>query len=189
MTILKNIKNFLAPLPVVLVTVRSREKEKVSDNIIPISWTGIVEHAPHMLNINISKGKYSAEVIKRSKQFGVCIPGAEYLKQIDMCGTVHGDKTDKFELTGFEKYKASIIDVPLIKQCSVNMECVLEDIVSFRSHEMFIGKIVATHIDESYMDTSGEPDYKKMDILCYVNGYYWTLGEIKKRLYFTKTDK
>ena len=189
MTVLKKIKNFLAPLPVVLVTLRSKGKGGVSDNIIPISWTGTVEHAPHMLNINISRGKYSAEVIKKSKEFGVCIPGAEYIEQIDICGTTHGDKADKFELAGFEKLKAAEIDVPLIKQCHVNMECVLEDVIPFKTHDMFIGKIVATHIDEEYIDQDGEPDYKKLDPLCCVNGYYWSLGELKEKLFFTKTVK
>jgi len=189
MKLLKNVKNFLAPLPVVLVTVRSRKGQDVSDNIIPISWTGIVEHAPHMLNINISRGKYSAEVIRESGQFGVCIPGAQYLEQIDICGTTHGDSTDKFQLTGFERYEAEKIDAPLIRQCPVNMECVLEDTISFKTHDMFVGKIVAAHVDEAYMDENGEPDYAKMDILCYVNGYYWTMGEAKNRLFFTKTGK
>lgn len=186
---LKKIKNFLAPLPVVLVTMRSKEKENVSDNIIPISWTGIVEHAPHMLNINISRGKYSAKVIKKSKEFAVCIPGTEYIEQVDICGTTHGDRIDKFELTGFEKFEATEIDAPLIKQCPLNMECILEDVISFKSHDMFIGKIVATHIDEDYMDSGGEPDYRKIDLLCYVNGYYWSMGEKKEKLYFTKTGK
>lgn len=189
MAILKKIKNFLAPLPVVLVTMRSKDREGASDNIIPISWTGIVEYAPHMLNINISRSKYSAKVIRRSKQFAVCIPGAEHLERIDICGTTHGDKTDKFELAGFDKYEASEIDVPLIKQCPVSMECVLYDIVSFKSHDMFVGRIVASHIDEEYMDENGEPDYAKIDLLCYVNGNYWTMGEFREKLYFTKVKK
>ena len=189
MKVLKNVKNFLAPLPVVLVTLRSGKGQEISDSIIPISWAGIVEHAPHMLNINISRGKYSAKVIKETGQFGVCIPGAQYMEQVDICGTVHGDKTDKFQLTGFEKYEAREIDAPLIRQCPINMECVLEDTISFKSHDMFVGKIVATHIDEKYMDENGEPDYGKIDILCYANGCYWTMGEMKERLYYTKTGK
>jgi hypothetical protein len=52
-----------------------------------------------------------------------------------------------------------------------------------------VGKIVAAHVDEAYMDENGEPDYGKMDILCYVNGYYWTMGEKKERLFFTKAKK
>lgn len=189
MALLKRVKNFLAPLPVVLVTTRLRDKDKVSDNIIPISWTGIVESAPHMVNINISRGKYSGEIIKKTKQFVVAIPGAEYLKEIDISGTTHGDKVDKFSLTGFEKLDASNIDAPLIKQCPINMECTLEDIISFKSHDMFIGKIEATHLDDEYADEKGEPDFKKINILCYANGDYWDLGSKLEKLFFTKSKK
>ncbi len=189
MTILKRVKNFLAPLPVVLVTARLRDKDSIADNIIPISWTGIVESAPHMININISRGKYSWEIIKKTKQFGVAIPGAGHIREVDICGTTHGDKVDKFSLTGFEKVEASIIDVPLIKQCPINMECTLEDIISFKSHDMFIGKIEATHLDDSFADENGEPDFKKINILCYANGDYWDLGTKLEKLFFTKTKK
>ena len=83
MVVLKRVKNFLAPLPVVLVTARLRDNDKVTDNIIPISWTGIVESAPHMININISRGKYSGEVIKKTKQFVVAIPRADHIREVD----------------------------------------------------------------------------------------------------------
>jgi len=189
MTILKRVKNFLAPLPVVLVTTRLGDNDNTADNIIPISWTGIVESAPHMININISKGKYSGEIIKKTKQFGIAIPGAGHLREVDICGTTHGDKVDKFNLTGFEKKDASIINAPLIKQCPINMECMLEDIVSFKSHDMFIGKIVATHLDDGFADEKGEPDFKKIDILCYANGDYWNLGTKLEKLFFTKNKK
>jgi len=189
MAILKRVKNFLAPLPVALVTVRLRDNDKVADNIIPISWAGIVESAPHMISINISRGKYSGEIIKKTKQFGVAISGSKYIREVDICGTTHGDKVDKFSLTGFEKMDASIIDVPLIKQCPINMECKLEDIIPFKSHDMFIGKIEATHLDDGFADENGEPDFKKINILCYANGDYWDLGTKLKKLYFTKTKK
>ena len=189
MTILKRVKNFLAPLPVVLITTRLRDNDSTADNIIPISWTGIVESAPHMININISRGKYSWKIIKKTKQFGIAIPGADHIREVDICGTTHGDKVDKFSLTGFEKIDASIIDAPLIKQCPINMECTLEDIISFKSHDMFIGKIEATHLDDGFADENGEPDFKKINILCYANGDYWDLGTKLEKLFFTKTEK
>jgi len=189
MAVLKRVKNFLAPLPVVLVTTRLRGKDSVSDNIIPISWAGIVESAPHMININISRGKYSWEIIKKTKQFVVAIPGVRHIREVDICGTTHGDKVDKFSLTGFEKMDAGTVDAPLIKQCPINMECTLEEIISFKSHDMFIGKIEATHLDDSFADEQGEPDFKKIDILCYANGDYWDLGTKLEKLFFTKTKK
>ena len=70
MVALKKVMNYIAPLPVILVTTRLEKDGKNYDNIIPISWAGIIEHSPHMININISKGKYSGTVIKKTKEFG-----------------------------------------------------------------------------------------------------------------------
>ena len=185
MVTLNKVMNYIAPLPVILVTTRLEKDGKNYDNIIPISWAGIIEHSPHMMNINISKGKYSGTVIKKTKEFGVCIPGSKYLEQVDMCGCTHGNKVDKFKLVNFTKYDALEINVPLISECTVNMECKLSNVIEFKSHEMFIGTIVKTYVDDEYVSEDGEPDYRKMDILCYVNGYYWTLGKKLEKLFYT----
>ena len=189
MPALNRIKNYLAPLPVVLVTTRSKKDNKIFDNIIPISWTGIVESAPHMININISRGKYSWKVIKETKEFGVGIPGAKHIEQVDICGTTHGDKVDKFELVNFSKFEPDVIKAPLISECPINMECKLEDIIEFKSHDMFVGSIARTHVDPAFVLDNGEPDFKKIDVLCYVNGYYCTLGKVMEKLFYTKTRK
>ena len=183
---LQNIKNYLAPFPVTLVTSRLEENYEKKDNIIAISWTGTCDNNPNLININIGKGKYSGKVIKLSKEFGVCIPTSKYVKEIDICGSEHGNKVDKFELTKFTRLKASLINVPLIKECPINMECVLEEVVSFENHEMLIGRIVKTHVDENCLDDKGRISFDKIDILAYVNDEYWTLGKRLGKLLFTK---
>lgn len=190
MITLSKAKNYLIPLPVVLVTTRLNEGDKARDNIIPLSWVGTVDYKPHLININISIGKYSGRVIKKSRQFGLCIPTADYLKQVDICGTTHGNKVDKFKLTGFTKFEAQDINVPLISECPLNMECILEDVITFSSHEMFIGKILKTHVADKYMLEDNQPDFGKINPLCYVDGQYWTLKEKVGDLFFTaKSNK
>lgn len=186
MVTLEKTKNFLTPLPVVLVTVREIEDEKVKDNIIPLSWVGIVDSNPTLVNINISKGKYSGNIIKKTREFGICVPTSKYLEKVDICGCTHGDKVDKFKLTGFSRFDAGEINVSLIKECPINMECTLEDIIPFKTHEMFIGKIVKTHIDDRYLLENGKPDFKKIDLLCYVDDEYWTLDKKVEELFFMK---
>ncbi|MGM0365169.1 MAG: flavin reductase family protein [Actinomycetota bacterium] len=184
MLTLEKPKNYIVPLPVMLVTARLKENGKIKDNIIPLSWVGTVDSRPHLININISNGKYSGRLIKMSRQFGICVPTQQMLEEVDRCGTTHGNKVDKFELTGLSRFEAQDIDVPLIAECPINMECTLEEVYPFHSHEMFVGKIVKTHVDEKYTE-DGKPDYSKVDPLCYVDGQYWTLGEKKAKLFYT----
>jgi flavin reductase (DIM6/NTAB) family NADH-FMN oxidoreductase RutF len=183
---LENVKNYLGPLPVILVTTGIEENKTRKDNIIPISWTGIIENSPHLISINIAKGKYSGSIIKITKEFGLCIPTAKHIKEIDICGCTHGNKVDKFELSKFTRFEASSINAPLIMECPINMECVLEDIIPFESHEMFIGRIIKTHADESCLDEKGKADFGKIDILAYLNYEYWTLGRKLENLFFTR---
>ncbi len=73
MALTKKIQNLILPLPVTLATHRAKKGDESTDNIIALSWVGIVEYHPHMVNIVIGKGKYSARTIAERKEFGLCI--------------------------------------------------------------------------------------------------------------------
>jgi flavin reductase (DIM6/NTAB) family NADH-FMN oxidoreductase RutF len=186
---LKKIQNLMLPLPVSLVTCRGKKGDVSTDNIIPLSWVGIVEYRPHLVSIVIGKDKHSARIIEKTGEFGICIATVGLMEKVDMCGYTHGDKVDKFKLTGFTKVAAEKIDVSLIKECPICMECKIEKVINLEMHEMFIGKVLATHINDKYLLAGEEPDIKKMDILCYVNDQYWSLGKRLENLYYSKNKK
>ncbi len=177
-------KNLIIPLPVTLVTVRLRDNGSVKDNIIPLSWVNNLDSDPDLVSIVLSKDKYSGKVIKKSRHFGMAIPGASLMEKVDLCGSTHGDQVDKFKAAGLSTFEAKAIDVPLILECPINMECVLEQIYPFGGHEMYAAKVVATHVDERFMADS-KPDFSKIDPLCFVDGQYWTLGKKMEELFFT----
>jgi flavin reductase (DIM6/NTAB) family NADH-FMN oxidoreductase RutF len=183
---LKKIQNLMLPLPVSLVTCRGKKGDESTDNIISLSWVGIVEYQPHLVNIVIGKGKYSAKIIEKTREFGICIATVDMMEKVDICGYTHGDKVDKFKITGLTKVNAEKIDVSLIKECPICMECIVEKVITLKTHEMFIGKVLATHINDKYLLEGEEPDIKKMDILCYVNDQYWSLGKRLENLYYSK---
>jgi flavin reductase (DIM6/NTAB) family NADH-FMN oxidoreductase RutF len=183
---LKKIQNLMLPLPVSLVTCRYKNGDESTDNIIPLSWVGIVEYKPHLVNIVIGKGKYSARIIEKTREFGISIATVDMMEKVDICGCTHGDRVDKFKLTGLTKVAAEKIDVSLIKECPICIECIVEKVITLEMHEMFIGKVLATHISDKYLLEDEEPDIKKMDILCYVNDQYWSLGKRLEHLYYSK---
>jgi flavin reductase (DIM6/NTAB) family NADH-FMN oxidoreductase RutF len=175
----------LYPLPVILVTTRSKKDKNETDNIVALSWVGIIDSDPPTININMSKGKYSGKTIKATREFGICVPRATNIKEVDICGSTHGDEIDKFKLTGLKKVQATEIDVPLIGECPIQMECRLEDVIDFGRHEMFVAKVVKTHVDEQYFQGS-RADFKGMGLLCYVDGSYYRLGDYMADLFFCK---
>ncbi|OQA20728.1 MAG: Flavoredoxin [Actinobacteria bacterium ADurb.Bin346] len=186
MTVLKKIRNLVLPLPVMLATCRAEKNDPGTDNIIPLAWVGIVEYEPPMVNVMIGSGKYSAVTIENRKEFGLCMATAGMMEKVDFCGYSHGDKVDKFKVTGFSKIQAEKIDAPLIKECPISLECAVRDILKPKNHMMFIAEVLATHIDSKFLKDGEEPDLENMDILCYANDQYWSMGRKLNNLFYSK---
>jgi len=71
---------------------------------------------------------------------------------------------------------------PMIEQCSICMECRLDRIVDFPTHDIFIGEIIQTYADKSIL-TGGHVDISKLHPLLFdmSSKKYWSLGrEIAK---------
>jgi len=186
MSVLPQIRNLVLPLPVTLVTCRARRGDPASDNIIPLSWVGIVEYKPHMLNICIGAQKYSARVIGERREFGLGVAPVELMEQVDRCGWTHGARTDKFALTGLTKAAAAKIDAPLIAEGPIGLECRVTQTVDLSTHRMFIAEGLCTHVAEKFLKTDGTPDLGRMNILCYADDVYWALGKRLEELYYTR---
>lgn len=173
----------LYPTPVVLVS--CADKKTGRPNVMTIAWCGVVCSKPPMLSVSIRPSRASHKLIKESGNFAVNIPSTDLLKQTDLCGIHSGKDTDKFKLASLTPIPASKISSPIIKECPVNIECVLKDILSLGTHDMFIGEAVAIHADDNVIDSSGRIDCKKAKPFTYNLGEYWDLGKIIGRYGFS----
>jgi flavin reductase (DIM6/NTAB) family NADH-FMN oxidoreductase RutF len=101
------------------------------------------------------------------------------LRVIDYCGFVSGKDTDKFAATGLTPVLARKIRVPLIKECPVNLECVLRHFITLGMHDLFIGEIVNIHVDEQVLDDKGKLDSSLLNPVAYFSQptIYWSKGE------------
>lgn len=172
--VLKRPSTALFPVPVVLVTCVD---EKGKANIITLAWAGNVCSDPPQIGISIRPSRYSHDLVSRSKEFVVNIPTASIVRETDYCGTVSGRNVDKFAETGFTALPASQVKAPLIKECPVNIECRVKQVVSLGTHDMFIGEVLAVHIDEEFLDKEGKADIAKVNPFSYNHEEYWTLKE------------
>lgn len=165
----------LYPVPVVLVTIP--DKKRKSANIITIAWCGVVCSKPPTLSISIRPSRYSHELISQAGDFVINIPSKNMMKATDLCGIRSGRETDKFKLASFTSVPASKVQAPLIKECPVNIECSLKDTIRLGSHDMFLGEVVAVHVDEEIVDPAGRIDYGRAGPFVYNLGEYWDLGK------------
>jgi len=164
-----NIKNATMksfPLPVTLVSCIDR---KGKPNIITITYITGANEDPPMVCIAVRPEKYSNHVIKDTGDFVVNIPTSELLAKIDYCGTYSGKNVDKFKKTGLTPKKSDRIKSPIIKECPINLECKLVQTVKLPSHDLFIGEIVALHVDKKSLkkctDSDKIPNFSKLNFV------------------------
>lgn len=167
--------NMLYPVPAVLVSVADSAG---NDNLITIAWTGTVCSDPAMTYISVRKERYSHHMLKENKEFVINLVSKEICRAADFCGVRSGRDLDKFETTGLTREKASTVNVPLVKESPVNIECKVTQVLELGSHDMFLAKVTAVQVDESLLDEKGKLDLNKAHLVAYSHGEYQTFDNI-----------
>lgn len=165
----------LYPLPVVLVSCIDKHTKK--PNMITLAWCGVVCSMPPQISISIRPSRYSHTLITETGDFVVNIPTAEMTAKVDLCGMRSGRDSDKFQLTSLTSMPSQKVSSPMIKECPVNIECVLKQTVKLGAHDMFIGEVVAVHADKAVVRATGGIDFKAASPFVYNQGEYWDLGK------------
>lgn len=166
--------NMVYPLPAVMVTCRDNEG---NDNIITVAWTGTICTNPAMAYISVRPERHSYKMIKETGEFVINLTTKELTYATDYCGVRSGRDVDKFKEMKLTKEEASKVNVPMIGESPVNIECKVTKIEELGSHHMFMAEVVAVHADKKYMDEKGKFDLSKAEPIIYSHGEYYSMGE------------
>jgi len=161
-------------VPAVMVTVSDG---KGADNIITIAWTGTINSDPAMVSISVRKSRYSHELLTKNGEFVINLVTKDLTYAMDFCGVKSGKDIDKFEAMKLTKGKASTVNVPIIEESPVCIECKVKQVLELGTHDMFIAEVTAVLADEKYMDSSGRFNLNEANLVAYSHGQYYTLGE------------
>jgi len=164
----------LYPVPAVLVSCGTGQRA----NIITLAWVGTLCSEPPLVGIGIRPGRYSHRLIKEAGEFVINLPTVEQARWVDYCGMVSGRDEDKWATCGFTPAPATEVQVPLIAECPVNIECRLRRTLSLGSHDLFIGQVVAVQMDEAVLDERGHLDFAIAKPFAFLNGEYRQVGEL-----------
>jgi flavin reductase (DIM6/NTAB) family NADH-FMN oxidoreductase RutF len=168
-------RTILYPLPTVLVAALVDGKPSLS----AYAWCGIVDSRPPMISVSLNHTRHTLKGIKQYNSFSVNIPSVDIVKETDYCGIVSGKDTDKVADCKFTIFAGKIPNTPMIKECPVNLECRVFQIINLGSHEMVVGQIEEVYVSDSCL-TDGEPDVRKINQFLWVtrpDNHYWTYGK------------
>jgi len=163
-------KNCLYPLPTTLVGANVNGKP----NYITIAHVGIMNLSS--VSLGMHKSHYTNIGIRENETFSVNIPSIKMVKETDYCGIVTGKKVDKTKL--FDTFYGKLETAPMIKECPLNMECQLIKTVDFPDHDVFVGEVIETYVEETCL-TDEIVDFAKIQPILFVmnDRSYWKLGD------------
>ena len=153
--------------PVVLTT--------IGNNIITLEFVQFFSFESPVIGIGIDPDNYSHQLLKEKKEFVINIPTTELIDEVKFCGNNSGRNLDKFLATGLTSKPSEIINSWLIKECPVNIECKVRDIIEEKNAgledkderigncDWFFGEIMKVHVTE---------DYDRLKTLLYSGNFY-----------------
>lgn len=167
--------NMVYPVPAVLVSAADGEGRT---NLITVAWTGTICTNPPMAYISVRPERYSYDMIRSTGQFVINLTTEDMAYATDLCGVKSGRDLDKWQAAGLTQQQASAVDVPLVAESPVNIECQVVKVEELGSHHMFIAEVKAVDIDEKYLDERGKFHLGKAKPIVYSHGEYYGLGAL-----------
>jgi flavin reductase (DIM6/NTAB) family NADH-FMN oxidoreductase RutF len=137
-----NIRRFLEPGPIVLVSSAWRGKS----NIMTMGWHTVMEFSPSLVGCIIAEGNHSHGLVKASKECVINIPTYGLAKEVVGIGNCSGAQVDKFAKFKLTPEVGRHVDAPLIAECYASFECKLADARLVRKYSFFIFEVVKAHV-------------------------------------------
>jgi len=166
--------NMVYPLPAVLVSCADKDGNK---NMITIGWTGTICSDPAMAYVSIRKSRFSHHMVSETGEFVINLTTEALAHATDYAGVKSGKDIDKFKELNLTPVMGTLEYAPMIAESPVCIECKVENVMELGSHDMFVGRVVAVHADEAYMDENGKFDLAKAHPIVYAHGQYYGIGK------------
>ena len=162
----------ITPRPIAFVSTKDSSGQ---DNLSPFSFFNVFSVTPPVVvfspvnRISDDSKKDTLKNVINSKECVIALANTKIVQQVSLASGNYDSNIDEFKKAGFTKKKATLIDVNLIKEAPVNLECKVTQIVELGSKggagNLVICEILKIHIDENVFDHDNKIDPIKLDIV------------------------
>ena len=136
--------NIVNPLPVALVGALVERKP----NYLVIGYISPFNFGRHIF-FSLYKKRYTRKGIHDNMTFSVNIPSVSLLEQTQVCGSKSGRDYDKSSI--FDTFFGELETAPMIRECPLNMECEVTEILDYDPNEGIIGRVVKSYVDSEVL--------------------------------------
>jgi len=137
-----NVRRFLEPGPIVLVSSAYRGKP----NIMTMGWHMIMEFEPSLVGCYIWTENHS---FRKSRECVINVPTVALAPKVVRIGNTSGRDIDKFETFGLTAVEGEKVKAPLVGECYASFECRLADARMIKRYSLFVLEVVKAHVATS----------------------------------------
>ena len=130
---------------IVLIVTKSAQGQV---NIMPAGWSMVTSGIPPMFAISVRLTHYTHQLIESEREFVIAFPSPGMGPAIEYTGSHHGWDVDKLAGCDLGITPAKMVKPPLIEGAVVNLECKLAASMVTGDHTIFVGEIVAAHVED-----------------------------------------
>ncbi|NUQ39235.1 MAG: flavin reductase family protein [Caldilineales bacterium] len=161
-------------MPLVLVAVLDEHgRVNVSTNASSTPLPG----EPSRLVIGVLKDNLTSRLIAERGEFSINLltPGMWHIARY--CGYTTGQDHDKVAECDLHTLPAQFVQTPLIRECPLNIECVVNETKDLSDLMLFIAEIKAIQVADAWSNSRAGVDMGKYDPLIYAFGYAFARGQ------------
>ncbi|MCX7972921.1 MAG: flavin reductase family protein [Candidatus Aminicenantes bacterium] len=164
--IITNLKHFQYFYPYTVALVGAKSGHKI--NFMSCAWHSALSFNPPLFGVLLSKKRLTHSIISEAREFSVNFLSYDQAKISAIMGRKSGREVDKIKLSGLHLLEPKNIQSPLIAEAYVAFECRLEEIHPFGDHDLFVGQILAVHVDSEGFNQEGVLEVQRIRPLCYL---------------------
>ena len=121
--------------------------------------------SPTQVGTAIGTTSHTYQNIKRSREFTICIPGADIVKTLRILADRIPPEKSELDEAGLTAKPGIHVQVPSIVECVAAVEFVFDKEVPIGHHNFVIGEVKGGWIREECLDTDGKIDIFKARIV------------------------
>ncbi len=152
-------------------------------NALTIAWSSPLSVDPPLIGVLITKKRFSYNIIAETKEFVINIPNIKQVNESYFIGQVSGrDEPQKIRKAGFSLEPSNKVKAPRIKECQINLECKLVEIIQLSGfdekgdHDLMVGQVVDILINPDIKDDWAYD-------LTRFQAIYWRMSKRKEETY------
>ena len=176
----------IAPRPIALA---STVDKNGNENLSPFSFFNMFSTKPPILVFSPSRRvrdnttKHTLENILEVPEVVIGIVNFKIVQQISLASTEYEKGVNEFDKSGLTMVNADLVKPKLIKECPVNFECKVNEVKALGneggSGSLVICEVIKIHIDEHYLDTKGNLDQKKLDLVARLGNNWYSRNNVQ----------